>query len=158
MPIKDPVKLKIYMRQRSKKWRAVGRCGHCGKPAPSSFYCDTCKVGHNRRSRNRNERSRRSVFDYYGNECACCGEDDKFALTIDHINNDGAAHRAKVLKKREGSGIAFYVWLRLNGYPDGFQTLCYTCNAIKEFHNHGETPKWRVGKHEAKREEIKDMP
>ncbi len=45
-------------------------------------------------------------------------------LTIDHINNDGAAHRKEI---GEG-GTNFYRWLRKNNYPLGFRTLCWNCN------------------------------
>jgi len=57
------------------------------------------------------------------NECNCCGEDNLNLLTIDHINNDGKAHRKKV-----GIGIAFYKWVIFNEYPKDLQKLCMNCN------------------------------
>lgn len=59
--------------------------------------------------------------------CVNCGEDDYQALTIDHINNDGAVH-----KKQIGAGN-LYTWLFKNNYPRGFQVLCMNCNCIKEW-------------------------
>jgi hypothetical protein len=61
----------------------------------------------------------------YGGKCGCCGEDNLVFLTIDHVNNDGAAHRREVGR----SGI--YFWLRRKGYPEGFQVLCWNCNMAK---------------------------
>lgn len=48
-------------------------------------------------------------------------------LTIDHIDGNGAEHR-RTLKR---GGITFYRWLINNGFPSGFQTLCYNCNCAK---------------------------
>lgn len=71
-------------------------------------------------------RDRQSAFNAYGGfKCACCGETEPMFLTIDHINNDGAAHR-KIVGGKGGS--SFFQWLRRNGYPQGFQVLCRNCN------------------------------
>lgn len=58
--------------------------------------------------------------------CRICGFDDIRALVIDHIDNNGAAHRKEVGKK-------MYHWLIKSGFPEGFQTLCSNCNTIKEY-------------------------
>lgn len=68
------------------------------------------------------------VITHYGNgKCACvkCGFDDIRALTIDHINNGGTRHR-------EETETTIYRWLKRNGYPEGYQSLCMNCNLIKE--------------------------
>ena len=60
--------------------------------------------------------------------CKICKVTDLAILCIDHINNDGA-------KKRKGiqrSGMSLYYALRKQGYPQGYQVLCYNCNARKE--------------------------
>ena len=68
------------------------------------------------------------VFTAYGGPvCACCGETHVECLSIDHINNDGAAHR-KALSGNARDARNFYIWLRANGYPPGFQVLCMNCN------------------------------
>lgn len=47
------------------------------------------------------------------------------ALSIDHVNGCGKQHRKEV--KRD-----FYVWLKRNGFPDGYQVLCMNCQFIKK--------------------------
>lgn len=66
----------------------------------------------------------------YGGKCVCCGEDHTCFLTIDHVHNDGAQHRAEMGSR---SGSHFYQWLKRNGFPqDGrFQVLCFSCNFAK---------------------------
>lgn len=57
-------------------------------------------------------------------KCACCGENNPKFLTIDHIDGGGESHR-NIIKRYGG---AFYYWLRRNGFPEGYQILCYNCN------------------------------
>jgi hypothetical protein len=61
--------------------------------------------------------------------CAICGEDKLEFLSIDHINDDGAAHRKKC-------GKALYLWLRRHNFPTGFQVLCHNHNALKFIQQH----------------------
>ncbi len=77
----------------------------------------------------------------YGNACACCGEVSEPMLTIDHTNNDGAAHRRSLRggESQAGAGNTFYPWLRANGFPAGFQILCWNCNWAKS-RNGGRCP------------------
>lgn len=67
------------------------------------------------------------VITKYGGKCSCCGEGRIEFLTIDHVNNDGAKHRAEIGKGSDQT----YRWLIHNGFPDGFQVLCYNCNIAK---------------------------
>jgi predicted restriction endonuclease len=67
------------------------------------------------------EKLRTSVFEHYGNKCACCGEDRWEFLTIDHIQGGGNKHR-------KGITSSIYHWLRKMDYPKGFRVLCYNCN------------------------------
>ncbi len=64
---------------------------------------------------------------YGGYVCNRCGISDRRCLSIDHINNDGAAHR-KAIGVRGGT---FYRWIRKNNYPPMFQILCMNCQWIK---------------------------
>lgn len=82
----------------------------------------------NERARDERARLRREAFDHYGWACACCGEDGPEFLTIDHINNDGANHRAAI------GNASIPRWLKKNGFPEGFQTLCFNCNCAKGIH------------------------
>lgn len=54
-------------------------------------------------------------------------------LVIDHTNGGGNVHRRTV--RVEAPHI--YRWLRDQGYPDTFQTLCWNCNYAKD---HGGCP------------------
>lgn len=85
------------------------------------------RARHNAMTRASQQKVRRDVFAHYGGCCACCGEDHYEFLTIDHIDGGGRAHRAAL--KRNG-GVRFYLWLRREGYPSGYRTLCFNCNAV----------------------------
>ena len=70
------------------------------------------------------------VLTHYGNDklaCVKCGYSDIRALCLDHINGYD-----KHDKKRIDS-LRLYRYLKLQGFPEGFQTLCANCNYIKEF-------------------------
>lgn len=80
-----------------------------------------------------NEKRRQTrieVLTHYGGnppKCACCNEDILEFLSIDHVNGGGRQHRAKIFKTNSGSG-AFYLWLKRQGFPEGYRILCYNCN------------------------------
>lgn len=83
---------------------------------------------------------------YCGGEphCQCPGCDIKRIefLTLDHIRNNGAAHRREIAKKHgrnAGSGTVF-LWIKRNGFPPGFQVLCYNCNCGKQYSGKGKCP------------------
>ena len=61
----------------------------------------------------------------YGGKCACCGEDYEPFLAIDHVEGGGSVDH-----RRSGS---MYSRLRRQGWPSGYQILCFNCN-------------WRKGK------------
>ena len=74
---------------------------------------------------------KQEVLTYYGNDtCACllCGFGDIRALSIDHINGMGSQHRKT---GGVGGGYQFYFWLKSQGFPEGYQTLCMNCQFIK---------------------------
>jgi hypothetical protein len=64
-------------------------------------------------------------------KCKCCGEQGIEFLTIDHIDGGGRKHRFAVFSDHDYGGTRFYSYLKKNGYPDGFQVLCYNCNCGK---------------------------
>lgn len=84
---------------------------------------------HNRRT------MRLAALKAYGGACGCCGETQEEFLSIDHINNDGAKHRREI---GGGGGSTIYQWLKNEGYPRGFQVLCFNCNMAKGFY--GQCP------------------
>lgn len=63
---------------------------------------------------------------YGGPVCVGCGENNHECLAIDHIANDGAEHR-----RSDRGAKNTYDWLRVRGYPPGFQVLCGNCNYLK---------------------------
>jgi transcription initiation factor TFIIIB Brf1 subunit/transcription initiation factor TFIIB len=75
------------------------------------------------------------VLTHYGNgtlKCVKCGCVDLRTLSIDHINGGGCKHRKD---KRIAYSTSFYEWLKKQGYPSGFQTLCMNCQFIKRSEN-----------------------
>lgn len=60
--------------------------------------------------------------------CAKCGITDIDVLTIDHISGGGSAHK-KILGGSLGRKL--YLWLKYNGFPAGYQVLCFNCNFKK---------------------------
>lgn len=80
--------------------------------------------------RHRRVKLKREVLEHYGQTCVACGFSDLRALHIDHIANDGNKERAR-LGSPKFSGEKFYRWLKKQGWPTGYQTLCANCNIIK---------------------------
>ena len=66
---------------------------------------------------------REAVLAHYGRLCACCGSVRE--LQIDHIIPWGQAPSSP----RGGSSLN--TWLVKNDFPEGFQTLCKSCNWSK---------------------------
>jgi hypothetical protein len=94
-----------------------------------------CRACMRRQKSLRRDQLRDQVLDHYGRVCACPGCGATEDLTIDHVNGDGRAHRAGLFGEHDSSGGAdserMYCWLIRNGFPDGFQVLCRSCNARK---------------------------
>jgi len=102
-----------------------------------------------------NFRYKLDVINAYGtHQCSWCDEKDFNSLSIDHIDNDGAAHRKLIFKNNKNnknnaklpSGLGFYLWLKRNNYPPGFKILCLNCNCVKSL-NAGELPLDRKNKY-----------
>jgi hypothetical protein len=119
-----------------------------GRPDGVSSYCRPCVAQRNKEWREQpGSRERTSVrhrawaeaikvktLAHYGGVCVCCGEDDIRFLTFDHIDGGGKQHR-----RAEMGSMPLSRWLRNNGYPDGFQILCWSCNSGRHF-NGGVCP------------------
>ena len=100
------------------------------------YYHATSKK-QSEQAKKRNELLKKEVHAQYGSVCKCCGISETIFLTVDHIEGGGNKHRTIV-----GSGTRFYVWLKKNGWPKGFQILCFNCNFakhIKGFCPHNST-------------------
>lgn len=88
----------------------------------------------------RNFQERLRAFEHYGGfTCACCGESEPSFLSIDHIEGGGGEERMRIFGKKYQGGHHFYRWLRLNGYPAGYQVLCMNCQVGRR-DNGGECP------------------
>ena len=77
------------------------------------------------------------VLTHYGDgrlACVWCGEDRVACLSIDHIDGRGNRHRRGALRSSSG----FYSWLKKQGYPIGYQTLCMNDQFIKRFESKEE--------------------
>lgn len=130
-------------------------CRGCetGRRNSASHYCSTCQASRRREwykndPENRakrlasnkagNDALRLEVLMAYGHACACpgCYIIEAEFLTLDHVDNDGAAER-----KATGlfGGIQFYRYVRSLGCPrDRYQLLCWNCNLAK--HIYGKCP------------------
>lgn len=102
-----------------------------------------CRICLNEYNRGKGAQIKKEVFDTYGGECVCCGENNYDCLGIDHVAEDGAEHRRN--NKNFRGGGAFYRWLKANDYPKGnYQLLCSGCNFSKHFNegkcSHSKNP------------------
>ena len=91
-------------------------------------YQKSYKPIKNKARREQNFKNRKFVIQHYSNKtnkCACCGEEEMYFLTIDHIEG-----RAKWGHEGYTSG-KLYRFLIKNDYPKGFQVLCMNCNLAK---------------------------
>lgn len=74
--------------------------------------------------------AKRSVISHYSrgaNACACCGDGNFIFLGIDHVNGKTWSGR----RPNEEGGGGLYRRLIRQGYPAGYQVLCFNCNYAK---------------------------
>lgn len=71
-----------------------------------------------------NARRKLEVIQAYGGHCACCGTEYLPHLTVDHIDGGGT-------QERRSSTTNLYARLRAEGFPPGYQVLCFNCNFAK---------------------------
>lgn len=106
----------------------------------SNAICYDCSISINKRTnspitritytkKREVSKLKQDVFDNYGGSCVCCGENEYYFMTIDHILGGGSS---RINKNHLTAGNTFYRWLRNNDYPtDLYQLLCYNCNCSK---------------------------
>lgn len=70
-------------------------------------------------------RERERLYEMYGHVCARCNFNDKRALTLDHIKNNGNTERAELGERG--------VYRKAKAYhqPEEYQILCMNCQFIK---------------------------
>lgn len=127
----NPEHYKANRKIENKRWRErhreeIAAYKRLHRAANKASYKEQSK----KHSATHRHKLRQDILDAYGRSCAICGETTESKLTLDHINNDGAQHRAVV-----GHGSEpVYADLRRRGFPrEGFRILCRSCN-VKEFH------------------------
>lgn len=85
-----------------------------------------------RRSRKKWYRNlKNQLFELLGASCACCGEDSREFLGIDHINGGGGKHR----KAKRGA----QVFRDIITDPDAkkkYRVLCHNCNLALGFYGY----------------------
>lgn len=92
-----------------------------------------CKVCQQKSTKIQYRLLREEAFKFYSKleqpECINCGEWVNELLVLDHIEGGGRQDRAV-----RGSGFNFYRALKRDGWPEGFQVMCYNCNNLKHTH------------------------
>jgi len=80
-------------------------------------------------------RLKTEVFAHYSGgvphcNCPLCPEktNDVDMLSIEHIGGGGNKHRNDIGMGKDRAGYRFYVWLKKNDFPAGYEILCHTCN------------------------------
>lgn len=128
-------------RERRKQRDADGVCIYCGglhgPRLEGRKWCDHCRLENSNHNKDYRRRLRDEIFSHYGGPvCSCpgCGCAELDFLTIDHVNNDGSIHRRT---DKITSTTVLMRWLRRNGYPPGFQVLCFNCNFSKSKNMNG---------------------
>jgi hypothetical protein len=127
-------------RPKSGETRLYTQCKACYKKRTHAYYFSPKHEEIKRKGNEYATQHRALVKDtvfarYGGYRCACCGETERSFLTLDHISNDGAEFRKKVLGSQTAAGYRTYRWLWSHGFPDGFQVLCANCQHGKRMNN-----------------------
>jgi hypothetical protein len=136
---------KKYRTTKIQKADELGLCTACNKNPrrTNSRRCEECSAKTKEHNLAQRYKTKKSVFDHYGNKCQCCGEENGYFLDLDHINNDGHKHRKAI---GLSGGSEFYRWVIKNNFPDYLQLLCANCNQGKR-RNGGVCPhQQRIGK------------
>jgi len=117
-------------------------CSKCGGPWDDSSHYSWCKNCARKyivlwREKNyehfykqvaaRNLEIRKEVLAYYSPggivQCVCCSIPNYEFMTIEHSSGNGSKHR-KELKRH---GVNFLKWLKAQGFPPGYEVLCFNC-------------------------------
>ncbi len=108
-----------------------------GRAISNKQYYENNKLRLVRSARDKRERQKLICLSHYsgGNVPVCshkfCNIMDVDMLTIDHIDDNGRKHRSTL--SGNGTGEIIYRWLIKNGFPSGYQVLCWNHNVKKEY-------------------------
>lgn len=116
----------------NKEWRQKNRgkitAQRKERRANDPAYREKENAAQRRRVQKRLKDLREEIFIHYSNgeiKCACCGETERKFLSIDHIRP------VKHHLKNYDHGTNLYLRLKREGFPIGYQVLCYNCNIAK---------------------------
>ena len=113
----------------------VTRCRECMRMAHRKLRAKPEKWAREKENlRKFNKERKIEVLTHYGFQgtLRCCWRGcfitDVDMLSLDHIANDGATHRASLLNvsSKGGGGSVVYADVKRRNFPEGFETLC--CN------------------------------
>jgi hypothetical protein len=136
------IRMAVNCGHTDRRRHALGLCQECYLPLQREMSKEWHQIhksdpgfreAHNARTREFCAKLKLEVLTYYSLKghlsCSCPNCDVVVIdfLNIDHINGEGIQHRKVV----GGGGRPLYVWLKRNGFPNGFQTLCWNCNSSK---------------------------
>jgi hypothetical protein len=108
---------------------------HCGNlKETTAVKCEACGSKVTQSGKKKRACLKEIVLGKYGGVCACCGENILLLLTIDHVGG-----RSKFGHDRSLRSHKLYKWLQDNDFPNGFETVCYTCNCGRA-QNNGTCP------------------
>lgn len=83
-----------------------------------------------------NNKLKREALEHYGGAfCKCCGETELLMLSLDHVQNDGAAHRKALTGQTRTMPTQSYVWAKQNNWPSIYQVMCFNCNWARHWNN-----------------------
>lgn len=73
----------------------------------------------------------RAVISAYGGHCACCGEEEREFLALDHVNGGGHQERKTL------GPTKYYTAIFNASHPDPkFRILCHNCNMARGFYGY----------------------
>jgi len=113
--------------------REVDRKYRTRRNAYAKIYYHEHKGDFLRRQTVSRQRMKKEILEHYSNgvaRCAHCRGEDLVVLCLDHVNDDGAYHRRTL---GIHGGYETYRRLKRDGFPEGYQVLCYNCNMRKHF-------------------------
>jgi hypothetical protein len=124
----------------ARKWRVENpdACSAYGCSRPKIKNKSLCsyhkEVVYDRNMKSKAKRKLEVLTHYSPNHILKCSWEkclisDIDMLSLDHMNNNGAEDRRK---NAGGSGDALYRQVKREGFPEGFQTLCFNHQMKKE--------------------------
>lgn len=118
--------LEEFCKNTKRKEGRSNTCRSCGRESTRRWR-ENHKEECNAIDRVYRRKLKETILLHYGNgklACVNCGYNNLKALSVDHIEGQGKAHRDKL---GYNHGIGFYLWLKREGFPEGYQTLCMNC-------------------------------